>query len=905
MRFEAAFATMALDLAFEPRAIERPDRIVEVVAPASWSSARIEAWLDWADGLARDFPDGDPSALAYDEPAEAILDGGPALYARRLAAWGLARGVFQSQARAREFRDALLISLLGGLAAPGASAGGSAAPEAETVALSSLELDGAIAAHLGAARQAAVFAGAAAAVESRLRAVMDAFARCEGEAGACADVTRNPSLARAARLAREAGVADSLIAQAIALARAGETDWSVAPVAPPPAPLLSVAGEREPVEAGDPAAARVATAGWESGRVLLAFDPRDAEAAVRAIGAPRAAIAVDRFLGAGGGEGGLDVDALAQAARLWCVALEIESGIEPDALAWRPIGLTLAGVHDCLLAQGLAYDSDAGRRRAGELFALVSAAALAASAELAGRLGPYGEFEADRDARLSAIEDRLLARGEATPIAREAARLFAGAADAAARHGLRHAETTVLFDDPDLSLRLGSARLGVTAFEGPVGWVETDGGLVAPTLSAAAAAGLEAIGAEVEPVILALFGRNDLTDAPGIDHAALRARGFTDFEIAAVQAALPLAADLRAAFAPAVVGEGFIRDVLGAPAEALDDPDLDVLALAGFTAAEIAAAEVHARGGPLTGAGLPPEVVALLAGAGQISASATIAMTVAAEAFTCAPALTPQALAWSDDPASANRLQAAAARAGLRAVWLRRDPPPSGFALDLPALAEEPARRPLASPMVAERIVEKIIEREPSRRRLPDRRKGYIQKAAIGGHKVYLHTGEYEDGALGEVFIDMHKEGAAFRSLMNNFAIAVSIGLQYGVPLEEFADAFVFTRFEPAGRVTGNDSIRSATSILDYIFRELAVSYLDRDDLANADPDEFNADGLGRGSAYGKSTTDQPLPATRFISKGFSRGSAPDNLVFLAAGQRERAAPADNLSTSRPRDGDP
>ena len=161
---------------------------------------------------------------------------------------------------------------------------------------------------------------------------------------------------------------------------------------------------------------------------------------------------------------------------------------------------------------------------------------------------------------------------------------------------------------------------------------------------------------------------------------------------------------------------------------------------------------------------------------------------------------------------------------------------------------------------------------------------------SVGGHKVYLHTGEYEDGSLGELFIDMHKEGAAFRSLMNNFAIAVSIGLQYGVPLEEFADAFVFTRFEPAGPVTGNDSIRSATSILDYIFRELAVSYLDRQDLANADPDEFNADGLGRGLADGVLPEDEPLPASRFISKGFSRGAAPDNLVFLPTAPRDRKA---------------
>ncbi len=178
------------------------------------------------------------------------------------------------------------------------------------------------------------------------------------------------------------------------------------------------------------------------------------------------------------------------------------------------------------------------------------------------------------------------------------------------------------------------------------------------------------------------------------------------------------------------------------------------------------------------------------------------------------------------------------------------------------------------------------------RRKLPDRRKGYIQKAAVGGHKVYLHTGEYDDGELGEIFIDMHKEGAAFRSLMNNFAISVSLGLQHGVPLEEFVDAFVFTRFEPAGPVTGNDTVKSATSILDYIFRELGVSYLGRNDLASADSAELNADGLGRGKADTAGAEEpEPQPASRFISRGFARGAAPDNLVFLPTAGRP-AGPA-------------
>jgi ribonucleoside-diphosphate reductase alpha chain len=888
MHFDAPFAAMDLDLAFEPRVIERPNTVVEVAAPAAWTAARVEAWLDWADAQATDFPAGDSGALAYDDDAQAmaILGGGPALYARRLAAWGQSMGLLRTAVAARGFRDALLTSLLAGLAAPaGNRTLPSASEEPAIVGLSEFELGAALKQHLGTSRRTAVLADAATAVDARLQAVLDAVARCEGEPGACADVARNPSLARAARAAREAGVSDALILQAIALSRAGEAEWTAARSVPEPVALLSVVGARELVEAGDPAAVRVAAAAWETGRLILAFEPRDAEAAGRALSAPRAAIDVRRFQSGDA----FDADGLAEAVRLWTTALEIEAGA--GETAWRPLGLTLAGVHEHLLTQGLAYDSDEARRTAAELFALAAAAAVAASTELADRCGAYAEFETDRDARLNAIRRQAKACNGKTPIARKAAQLYASALRAAEHHGLRNAEVIGLFADPELSLRLGGAGLSAAPWSGPLTPVESeDGVVIGRTLSAASVAALGALDADVEAATLGLLGRRDLSDAPGVNHASLRERGFTDHEIDAVQAVLPFVAELRTAFAPAIVGEGFVRDVLGAPAESLNDPGVDILALAGFTAADITAAERHALGVDIAEAGLPAPVVAVLAGAPQIGVGALNAMTAAVEAFACAPALTPQRLAWSDEPAAASRLQSAAARAGLRAIWLQRAPAPDNLTLDLPAApSEEPARRTLAAPPpVTERIIEKIVERDRTRRRLPDRRKGYIQKAAVGGHKVYLHTGEYEDGALGEVFIDMHKEGAAFRSLMNNFAIAVSIGLQYGVPLEEFADAFVFTRFEPAGRVSGNDSIRSATSILDYIFRELAVSYLDRDDLANADPDEFNADGLGGGSADGMLNPDEPLPASRFISKGFSRGAAPDNLVFLKSAARDR-----------------
>jgi len=181
---------------------------------------------------------------------------------------------------------------------------------------------------------------------------------------------------------------------------------------------------------------------------------------------------------------------------------------------------------------------------------------------------------------------------------------------------------------------------------------------------------------------------------------------------------------------------------------------------------------------------------------------------------------------------------------------------------------------------LAERVVEKVVERivvMRERERMPDRRKGYTQKAVVGGHKVYLRTGEYDDGRLGEIFIDMHKEGAALRSIINNFAIAVSLGLQYGVPLEEYVDAFTFTRFEPSGPVQGNEAIKYATSILDYVFRELAVSYLDRFDLAHVNPAEADFDALGGGVQEGKQ------PANKYLSKGLTR-SRTDRLTAVSAG---------------------
>jgi len=201
-------------------------------------------------------------------------------------------------------------------------------------------------------------------------------------------------------------------------------------------------------------------------------------------------------------------------------------------------------------------------------------------------------------------------------------------------------------------------------------------------------------------------------------------------------------------------------------------------------------------------------------------------------------------------------------RGMLKAVALYRDG--SKLSQPLNSTTDEDDERAVAADVeaVAEKMTERVVTQYlRERHRLPDRRKGYTQKAVVGGHKVYLRTGEYEDGQVGEIFLDMHKEGAAFRSLMNCFAIAISLGLQHGVPLEEFVDAFVFTRFEPNGMVKGNDRIKMSTSVIDYVFRELAITYLGRTDLSHVPDEDLRADAIGSKPGEGPVAAPAPVPA--------------------------------------------
>jgi ribonucleoside-diphosphate reductase alpha chain len=842
MRLKRRFAALQPALETELRWIERGPGFVEVLAPRSWTSAQVEAWIDWSGELPEDYPPGTPDALGPNTPGQSILDGGADRWARRLAAWGLACGVFHDAAEAEVFCQELTGALAAGVMAPGpqltfgARFHPLAADTAKPPVQKPLELAGPDFAENARALQAGcgLLAGLSRVEAARLAAVADAVRRCEGDAAACASLEANQALARAAWAAREAGVCDGSIAAAIVLGGAGQTP-AAGEAGPTLAELVAIA-QRESLIVKDAQAMSAAALGWETGRLTLTFSSANAEALALLEAAPRAVVNVLAF----DGPDGFDQPRFEEAVRLVFAALSIECAAgfcASPALAYRrhsarPVALGLAGVAELLVSRGLAYGGAQALALTRELYETAASVAAAASIELGGG------------------------------------------------HRLRIA----VFDDPEMSLRLGGVSLGVSPWRGPLTWAETADGVVIRTLAAPALAAAARLDVDVDELTAAVLGRRTLEGAPGVDPSALIAKGFTAHELEAIEAALPSASRLREAFAPAVVGAGFLMDVLGASAEALDDPTFDALAFAGFEADVLARAEAFIFGAPTVahGSGLPENLIAAIAPAEEIATSAILAMTAEVETRADAPAVALIHLDFGATPDDVAELQGLAAASGVRAVRIVRSPAPADFSL---TLSPPRADRPRAETEPAtERVVERFIEVDRSRRRLPDRRKGYIQKATVGGHKVYLHTGEYDEGELGEIFIDMHKEGAAFRSLMNNFAIAISIGLQYGVPLEEFVDAFVFTRFEPAGEVVGNEAVRSATSILDYVFRELGVSYLGRRDLASIDPKGLDADGIGRGDA------EAPIKAqlaSHFISKGFSRGAAPDNLVFLPIAGRE------------------
>ena len=645
-------------------------------------------------------------------------------------------------------------------------------------------------------------------------------------------------------------------------------------------------------------------------------------------------------------DGKVDAAAYMHATRLWTVTLEISvmmaqfpsKEIAQLSYDFRTLGLGYANIGGLLMNMGLGYDSTEGRALCGALTALMTGISYATSAEMAAELGAFSGYQRNAQHMLRVIRNhRRAAHGAAdgyegvnvNPVPLDGANcpdqtlvaLAKSAWDEALSlgeaHGYRNAQTTVIAPTGTIGLVMDCDTTGIEPDFALVKFKKLAGGGYFKIINQSVPAALEALGyssSQVAEIVAHAVGHGSLGNCPGINHTSLIGHGFGPRELEKIEAALPSAFDIRFVFNQWTLGEDFCKGTLGIPAEKLADPSFDLLRHLGFTKAQIDAANDHVCG-TMTLEGAPflkPEHYPVFdcanpcgkTGKRFLSVESHIHMMAAAQSF-----ISGAISKTINMPNSATIAETLAAyelshSLGIKANALYRD----GSKLSQPLAAalvedDEEAEEILATgsaqekaAVLAEKIVEKIVVKEiirTNREKLPERRKGYTQKAIVGGHKVYLRTGEYGDGRLGEIFIDMHKEGAGFRAMMNNFAIAVSVGLQYGVPLEEFVEAFTFTRFEPAGMVQGNDSIKNATSILDYIFRELAISYLDRTDLAHVKPQGAAFDDLGRGDDEGKrnfgevsdAAASKSVELLRSISStGYLRKRLPQELVVFQGG---------------------
>ncbi|MFV0475960.1 MAG: vitamin B12-dependent ribonucleotide reductase, partial [Pikeienuella sp.] len=477
-------------------------------------------------------------------------------------------------------------------------------------------------------------------------------------------------------------------------------------------------------------------------------------------------------------------------------------------------------------------------------------------------------------------------------------------------HGYRNAQSTVIAPTGTIGLVMDCDTTGIEPDFALVKFKKLAGGGYFKIINRSVPAALKTLGYgenAIRAIVDYAVGAGTLAGAPGVNHVTLAEKGFDMAALQKVEENLKAAFDIRFVFNQWTLGAEFCTGVLGLDAKAMENPAFDLLRAIGFTRAEIDAANNYVCGTmTLEGApGLEEAHIGVFdcanpcgkTGRRFLSVGSHIHMMAAAQSFisgAISKTINMPNDASVDDVKDAYRLSW---ELGVKANALYRDGSKLSQPLATQILDEAEDDEPEAKiAAVAERIVEKVVIREVAakraREKLPDRRKSYTQKATVGGHKVYLHTGEYDDGRLGEIFIDMHKEGAAFRAMMNNFAIAISMGLQYGVPLEEFVEAFTFTRFEPAGMVQGHDNIKNATSILDYIFRELAISYLDRTDLAHVEPEGTRFDSIGRGEDEGRRNFTEAgeealarIEAIRVAaSNGYHRGRMPKDFLVVAGG---------------------
>jgi ribonucleoside-diphosphate reductase alpha chain len=597
--------------------------------------------------------------------------------------------------------------------------------------------------------------------------------------------------------------------------------------------------------------------------------------------------------------GNFDIESYKHAIRLWTMVLEISvtmaqfpsKEIAQGSYDYRTLGLGYANLGSLLMRSGIPYDSDEGRAVAGALTAILTGDAYAASAEMASVLGPFPRFDENRDSMLRVMRNHRRAAYDAGDDAYEgvgtrvmgidAAKAPAALLEAARRswdvavemgeqHGYRNAQATVLAPTGTIGLLMDCDTTGVEPDFALVKFKKLAGGGYFKIANQSIAPALASLGysdQEQAEVIEYVVGTMTLHGAPHINAETLMGRGITPAEIQAIEATLPGVFDLRHAFNGYVLGEDAMAR-LGYSTEEWSNPGFDLLSALGFSATEIQEAN-NVVCGMQTIEGAPSlrdEHLPVFDTANRngrygtrfIHHSGHIRMMAAAQPFisgAISKTINMPNEVSADDIEEAYMMSW---ELGLKAIALYRDGSKASQPLSttqdegetpdeepqgLSAALEQEAQvvtGTYTSMSIAPGVSPSQAYKGVTRPRfmLPARRSGWTQEARIGGHKVFLRTGEYDDGTLGELFIDLAKEGATLRGILSCFAIAVSKGLQHGVPLEEFVDTFTFHTFEPRGMVEGHPNIRMANSIVDYVFRALGMEYLGRTDLVQVPPKE-------------------------------------------------------------------
>jgi ribonucleoside-diphosphate reductase alpha chain len=563
-------------------------------------------------------------------------------------------------------------------------------------------------------------------------------------------------------------------------------------------------------------------------------------------------------------DGSFDVEGYRHAVEVFFVAQEIlvdfsaypTKNIAQNSHDYRPLGLGYANLGTVLMLLGIPYDSEKGRAIASALTSILCGHAYATSARMAGSKGPFPGYLKNREPMLRVMrmhqEAAYAIHRDACPedLWQSAAEAWDEAVSLGEQFGYRNAQATVLAPTGTIGLLMDCDTTGIEPDFALVKFKKLAGGGYFKIVNQSVPEALKRLrysAAEIQEIVAYVSGTNTLLGAPHVNRASLKARGLTDEELGKIENALPGVFDLSLAFGAWVVGKE-CYDRLGVTADKLSKPGFSLLRYLGFSDKEVEDAN-DVIVGRMTIEGAPylrPEHYAVFDCANRcgrigqrfLAPMSHVRMMAAAQPFLSGAISKTVNLPNEATVDDVRQIYEEGWKLGLKAIALYRDGCKASQPLSTSSKDRNEAVATEEDAAVAQAQAITLQRPEGTRVRLPKKRRGFTQEAHVGGHKVFLRTGEYEDGTLGEIFIDMHKEGAAFRSLMNCFAMSVSIGLQYGVPLEQFVEQFTFTRFEPHGVVTGHPNIKFSTSIVDYIFRVLGVEYLQRYDFAQVKPAE-------------------------------------------------------------------